>query len=145
MIIYCLKHKRALCSFYWKIGVPWPSECKWACDALLSWLWWKWCCGISKASLKRPGAFHNLSSGTLALGALGTVKIPCFTEGPRGYTLTNKPSPAQPMVHPRLSTCLVGCGRFQPLSAEAQTRWIRDKPAPPWPVQIPGPQNSWQE
>ena len=72
---------------------------------------------VSKASPKRPGAFHILSSGTLAFGALSTVKIPSFTEGPRGYVLTNKPSPAQPVVHPRPSTCLVGCWRIPaPLS-----------------------------
>lgn len=67
---------------------------------------------VSKTSPKRPGAFHTLSSGTLTLGA---VKIPSFTEGPRGYVLTNKPSPAQPMVHPRPSTCLVGCWRIPAL------------------------------
>ena len=72
---------------------------------------------VPKASPKRPGAFHTLSAGTLALSALSTVKIPSFTEGPRGYILTNKPSPAQPMVHPRPSTCLVGCWKIPaPLS-----------------------------
>lgn len=126
MIVYCLKHKRALCSFCWKIGVQWPSECKgFVTLCLVGWmevmLWFP-----------RPALKGQVLSTLCPLEPRSWCcedpKLHRGTTCIRSDQQDQSSSAYGPLQAKH--TCLVGCWRIPAPSAEAQDRWT-DKPVRP--------------